>query len=95
MNCTFQQMANGRFMCSACSYEWHNSRLHRNCPKSTRKRRSESSCVHLGNEVRRQLCESCGGSVAIKVFACAVHGEATIGKDLHGLACCGTCADYA
>lgn len=95
MDCTFKPLENGRFKCSACGYEWRNASLHRNCPRSPRKRRSESPCVHLGNEVRRQLCETCGGRVSIKVFSCALHGEATVGKDLHGIACCGTCKDYS
>lgn len=37
-------------------------------------------CVHLGEVVRLQACESCCGSVRIKIHACAVHGECTLAK---------------
>jgi hypothetical protein len=30
----------------------------------------------------------------IKVFACSIHGECTIGKQLDGVKCCATCGDY-
>jgi hypothetical protein len=49
----------------------------------------------MGTEVRLQGCSSCGGSWQIKVFACAIHGECTLGKRLDGLACCSECQDYA
>lgn len=52
-------------------------------------------CRWLGKAPLRLVgCESCGGNVQIKVFACAVHGETTVGKQLEGLACCATCDDY-
>ena len=51
-------------------------------------------CAHLGAEVRQLVCETCTGKTRIKVFACAIHGECTVGKQLEGLACCAGCKDY-
>lgn len=49
------------------------------------------NCRHLGNQVRLSTCESCGGHVQIKVFACAVFGECTAAKLIGNVACCATC----
>jgi hypothetical protein len=51
-------------------------------------------CVHRGEVRREQQCPTCRGSVRLKVFACALHGECTIARALGGLACCATCPDY-
>jgi hypothetical protein len=51
-------------------------------------------CRHRGEEVRREPCRTCCGVVQLKVFACVVHGECTVGKALPGVACCATCADH-
>ena len=48
-------------------------------------------CRHFGAEIRREDCASCGGSVQVKVFACAVRGECTIAKQVVGVACCEGC----
>src|ERR1700682_1327085 len=47
-----------------------------------------ATCAYRGPAVRRQQCETCSGHVEVKVLACAVHSECTIGKRLEGLACC-------
>lgn len=52
-------------------------------------------CLYQAAETRRQACESCGGNMQIKIFACAVHGECTLGQPLDGIACCATCADFS
>ena len=52
-------------------------------------------CIHRGDKIRNQVCTSCPAKPRIKVFACAVHGECTIGKRLDGLACCAGCLDRA
>jgi hypothetical protein len=44
--------------------------------------------------LRQESCPSCRGHVRLKVFACVVHGECTIGKAIAGLACCACCPDY-
>lgn len=46
------------------------------------------NCPHRGDMVRLQLCHGCQGAVQIKVFACAEHGECTIGKQLPGVHVC-------
>lgn len=56
-------------------------------------------CLHLGEQTRVQRCETCAGNLRIKVMACAVFGECTIGtgKDkgrLPGVACCQGCNSY-
>jgi hypothetical protein len=52
------------------------------------------SCVHLGGETGKQLCETCQGRVWVKRFACDLHGQCTPQKALDGIACCQTCMDY-
>lgn len=52
-------------------------------------------CVHLGAELRRVVCESCGGKkTQLKVFRCELFQECTLGRKLDGIACCQTCGDY-
>jgi len=51
-------------------------------------------CVHLSAEIRREECGTCTNNPRIKVFACALHCECTLGKPLTGIACCATCGDY-
>jgi hypothetical protein len=58
-------------------------------------------CVHLGEPTGRTVgCETCTGNISLKVLACAVHGECTVGKRVDGVACCsdrkaGRCPDFA
>lgn len=77
--------------CAACGWKAPARHVRRNCPK---KKQPPGPCAHLGAEVRQQECDSCAGKTQIKVFACAVHGECTLGKKLDGLACCAGCKDY-
>ena len=51
-------------------------------------------CRYLGNAVRCQQCESCQGTVRIKIRACELYGECTIGKKLDSIACCAMCDSY-
>ena len=57
------------------------------------RRRPLSSCRHRGGELREQVCQTCAGSVRLKVFQCALHGECTTHKALPGVPCCTTCDD--
>ena len=53
-------------------------------------------CAHRGAEAGETSCTSCGSQkVALKIFACAKHGECTIQKlgDKIGPACCRVCKD--
>lgn len=49
-------------------------------------------CVHRGDLIREQKCDSCRGNVNIKVFACALHGECTMFKKIPGVHKCDGCA---
>ncbi|MFQ5732191.1 MAG: hypothetical protein ACE5KM_09570 [Planctomycetaceae bacterium] len=55
---------------------------------------AEFPCRHQGEHLRVQQCRSCAGSVRLKVFACPLHDECTIGKTISGIACCTLCDDY-
>ena len=70
------------------------------------KRARPLPCVHLGNETgERVVCGSCLDSegqptrTKIKLFACDVHGQCSLGMKLDGLACCSHgktgCLDYS
>ena len=64
--------------------------------RATEMRRSRASlpCTHLGEPTGQTVeCQSCGGSVRLKVRACAVHGTCTEGKKVDGHACCQGCPD--
>jgi hypothetical protein len=56
-----------------------------------------ASCVHRADDATRtETCPTCSGTVALKVFPCAVHGECTITRRVAGVAgCCATCTDRA
>lgn len=47
-----------------------------------------SVCPNRGEQIRLQPCHTCKGQLQIKVFACAQHGECTIGKQLPGVHLC-------
>ena len=38
-------------------------------------------------------CSSCAGTVKLKIFACAIHGECTPLMKIEGIACCNNCPD--
>lgn len=67
-------------------------KVRKNCQKAPK---ITTPCIHLGAELRQQECQTCQGSTRIKVFACFVHGEATIAKQLESVACCQSCPDYS
>lgn len=37
------------------------------------------ACIHRGPEIRQEPCETRGGDVRIKIFACAIYGECQVG----------------
>lgn len=53
------------------------------------------TCSHRGQVTRQIACNSCRGQVAVKVFACAVHGECTMLKKREELCGCQDCTDRA
>jgi hypothetical protein len=53
-------------------------------------------CRHLGAATGRTVaCPSCAGTVALKLFACGVHGRCTAGRQVAGVACCASCDDFS
>ena len=72
----------GRWACRVCgagpfrTKQTDPHRIHRRCtPRSGR----ETKCKHLGEVVGSIGCPTCGGrTITMDVFACAVHGEATL-----------------
>lgn len=57
-------------------------------------RRRTSVCIYHGDEIRREVCKTCQGTVKVKVFSCKIHGECTIGKKLKSTECCKSCNEY-
>ena len=55
---------------------------------------NRANCRHLQQENRLELCPTCRGTVHIKVFACAVHGECTTIAILPAIIGCDKCNDY-
>lgn len=51
-------------------------------------------CRHRGSESRRVECPTCSGTVRIKVFACSLKGECTLGQPVDGIPCCATCEEF-
>src|SRR6476469_4231182 len=56
-------------------------------------------CTHRGEELRREACQTCAGKSEIKVFACPLHGQCTVGAShgkgrLPATACCADCRHY-
>lgn len=53
-------------------------------------------CVHLGRPTGEVVeCQSCSGTVRLKLFDCARHGTATLGKKVAGHASCRSCPDHS
>jgi hypothetical protein len=51
-------------------------------------------CAHLGQPTGATVaCATCSGTVALKVFACAVHGTCFPRANAVGLRSCDGCAD--
>lgn len=92
--CEFRTIGEGVYLCDRCGRDKKNVKvlpIHRLCEPV----RSSQFCGRLGELMRSEECGDCTSKPKIKVFACALHGECTLGKPLDGLACCATCADYS
>lgn len=50
-------------------------------------------CRHRGDEVRQEQCDTCAGRVMIKIFACELHQQCSLVKQLDGVVKCETCSD--
>ena len=53
-----------------------------------------SPCTHRGESEKSVACESCCGSVKVKVFQCDLHEECTIKKRAGELKTCLGCVDH-
>jgi len=51
-------------------------------------------CKHRTKVLRTVQCPTCRGQVDVKVFACHLHEECSVGKQVGDRACCATCRDY-
>lgn len=74
--------------CEAYRKEWE-----LRAGKEKKPKPSLMSCIHRGDELRTELCKTCTGRREIKVFACDIHGECSILKDV-GVKICKTCHDF-
>jgi hypothetical protein len=94
--CDTRQLPNGNWKCAKCL---RIIRV-RGITKPPKRECKEAEprlgpCASIGSEVRREVCVSCGGNqFKLKVFACAVHDECTMEKQLPGVKCCRSCADF-
>lgn len=94
--CDMKRLRNGRWKCAKCLRIIRVSGIanppKRECKESTPRL---GPCANIGDELRREVCGTCGGQqFKLKVFACEVHGECTIEKQLAGIKCCRACADF-
>jgi hypothetical protein len=91
---------NANYFCVVCGQPWPGTptspperTFRADCPGPTALVRDVTLCVHRGREARQVGCETCGGNVRVKVFACAVHGECSIEKPV-GVQVCRSCVDH-
>jgi hypothetical protein len=96
IDCDFSETATtGIWKCRRCKTTTSEKRRYEKPPKRNCQRVDRSSpCQHLGDKLGTQECQGCQGTVRIKLFACEVHGQCTLGKKLDGTACCANCLDY-
>ena len=107
MNCKFVlsgETDDGRYLheCPKCKARVRtkfcdSAKLHRTCGTATpaiKPQPKRGPCAHLGAEVRREQCQSCAGTVLVKIMACQAFGECTLGKELPGVQCCAKCPQW-
>lgn len=52
-------------------------------------------CAMLGDATGEIVnCVTCSNGTRVKLFNCALHGKATVGKPIVDVACCETCSDF-
>lgn len=51
-------------------------------------------CRHFGEQISSIGCQTCGGTVELKIFRCGVHEECTPRRNKEGIRACEGCADY-
>lgn len=84
----------GTLFCPTCKREQRSKygpeRTFRECRTD---QKQNTDCRHRGEEIRREQCPSCSGVVQVKVFACSLHGECTMSKQINQLKNCSNCSD--
>jgi hypothetical protein len=100
VNCSYEKTPDGKlWKCQRknCGHETLVRPHHKAAPRRQNCGGAKSAyrCQYLGSLDSEKECDSCQGKVRIKLFACAVHGQCSIGKALHGIATCSSCQDYS
>ena len=54
----------------------------------------DSTCIHKGEEIRREECASCQGKTQIKVFECKIHNECVNSRKIKNIQSCSNCQQY-
>lgn len=75
----------GGLECSICGFRANHPKEH-NC--------LSTKCTHLGNYLRTEGCTNCPGNVHLKVYACKVYNECTLGKSTGSIHSCEGCEDF-
>ena len=44
---------------------------------------NNNHCIHLGEELRREVCRTCTGHVEVKVFRCRIHRLCSLSKPVY------------
>lgn len=93
MRCDFLRHDEATVICRRCGLPLSSRladllQIRRECPDSIGKARQP--CAFLGAQIGLQECETCGGNVRLKLFACShpAHDETTFQQ-------CEACPDYA
>ncbi len=73
---------------------WERGEMRGLCVPKSRQSERKAPCRHLGQECRQVPCQTCRGSVRIKVFACALLGECVLGRVIENLTSCVLCSQY-
>jgi len=73
---------------------WERGEMRFLCRKSPDQPERKSPCRHLGEERRQSACQTCRGSVRIKVFECEQLGECVLGRAVEDLTSCLICSQY-
>lgn len=89
----------GVYRCRRCDFKtrklnWPPEKVHKQCTVPETPER-KLPCIHRGERLGEETCETCEGNVRIKTFSCPLHLRCTTMKKLPGITCCKHCQDYA
>jgi len=88
----------GVYRCRRCDFKtrklnWPPEKVHKQCTVPETPER-KLPCIHRGERLGEETCETCEGNVRIKTFSCPLHLRCTTMKKLPGITCCKHCQDY-